>query len=328
MALPTELLDHIASFVPHRHLPALASASARLCHVAQRRLFRHIALDARTLRAVLVLARCPHLARHVRSFALRIPPDAQLLRAFYLKLQRALSNMSALTDLDLSLDHAASWVLCTPHAPVFPRLARFASAFRLDAHVAEFLNKTPALRELEIDAATPDALRVLRPDALPLLAQFTGASDAAQLLVPTRPVEHIHLISGDFTEELATTLARSAAPILVLAAATSSHSVSLIGTLTRCMDRLVHLRIVTTYNFEDAPDTSYFANVADALTSLPDLQSCEIWGVHWISSQKSLHDERKVWESESFNTAPIAPNNLLTTGAFLEDLYSDFSFAY
>jgi hypothetical protein len=94
------------------------------------------------------------------------------------------------------------------------------------------------------------------------------------------------------------------------------------------MEHLAHLRIVTTYSFSHPPDTTYFTDIANALTSLPDLQSCEIWGLHWISSRKSFQDGR-VWESEPFNNSTYIPaNTLLTNGTFLEDLYSDLSFAY
>ncbi|KAF8204947.1 hypothetical protein BJ912DRAFT_1052252 [Pholiota molesta] len=226
--LPPELLDHSPPSSPTATSPPSPCQPASLPH-------------ARSLTAVLTLARWPHLARHVRSFAIHIAPDAQLLGAFYRKLSAAL-------PIWRQLDHAH------PRRRILLPPRPLLLAFHLDAHVAHFLNKAPALRELEVDdAVQDDAAAALHADALPLLAEFTGSSLAAQVLVPGRPVEHIHLVSGDLTEELAATLARSAAPILVLAAATSSHSVSLIGTLTRCMERLVHLRIVTTYNFRMPP---------------------------------------------------------------------------
>ena len=61
---------------------------------------------------------------------------------------------------------------------------------------------------------------------------------------------------------------------------------------------------------------TYFANIADALKSLPDLQSCEIWGLHWISSKKSFHDA-------AFNS-----DNLLTDGNLIDNIYSDLYFPY
>ncbi|KDR83355.1 hypothetical protein GALMADRAFT_219188 [Galerina marginata CBS 339.88] len=327
--LPPELLDNICLHLRPGDHRALATASSRFYHVAQRHLYRHIYLDPRNVACVLTLAKNPHIARHVRTFAIRLGAFSTLLNAFYRTFATALSNMSELTALDISVDQAASWVLRTRDDSTYLRLRRFASSFHLDDNVAHFLNKTEALLELEVDSScNPLAPLSLRDDALPRLNKFTGSSRAAQCIVPGRPVEHIHLNSGDLTEELAESLAKSAAPVTVLAAATSSHSVSLIGALTRWMVHLVHLRIVTTYNFSDAPDTMYFANIADALTSLPDLQSCEIWGLHWVSSKKSFHDQGRVWESESFNSSYIPPNDLLANGSFLDDLYSDFSYAY
>ncbi|KAJ3506235.1 hypothetical protein NLJ89_g6983 [Agrocybe chaxingu] len=202
----------------------------------------------------------------------------------------------------------------TPDAASHPRLQRFATNFHLDQHVAHFLSKADALLELEVDSV-PATLQ-LRDGALPRLTQFTGSSQAAQAVVPGRPVQHIHLNSGDLTQEVAENLAKSSAPVQVLGAATSSHSVDLVNTLTQCMGHLVHLRIVTTYNFSDAPDSTYFANIADALTSLQDLQSCEIWGLHWTSTKKSFNDETKVWQSQSFNA-----HSLLTEGNLLDNLY-------
>lgn len=250
MSLPIELLDQIAAHLRTADLRALAAASTRLYHVAQRRLYRHLALDTRSLSCVFTLAASPRIARHVRSFALRIAHGATLLHAFYRVLARALAHMSQLTELDMSLDQAASWVMRTAE---HTRLRRFSSSFQLDHNLVHFLSNTPSLVQLHIDSLA-EPLR-LPESALPRLAQFTGSSLAAHALVPGRPVQDIHLTSGDLTEDLAEALAQSTAPVLLLAAATTSHSLSLIATLTRCMAELVHLRIVTTYTFDDLPDS-------------------------------------------------------------------------
>ncbi|KAF4619607.1 hypothetical protein D9613_005577 [Agrocybe pediades] len=328
--LPPELLDNVCHHLAPTDLHALALTAPRFYHAAQRRLYRHLSVDARNLKCVFTLARNPAIARHVRSFAIRIGNLNTLLKAFYRHLATALSNMSELTSLEVTANQAASWVMRTRDDSSYTRLRRFASSFNLDENLAHFLNKADALQELEVDPFhdPPSPVAELRMGALPRLTHFTGSTQAAQCIVPGRPIQHIHLNSGDLTEDVAESLAQSSAPIVVLAAATSSHSVALIKTLTRCMERLVHLRIVTTYHFSDAPDNMYFANIADALTSLPDLQSCEIWGLHWVSSKKSFHDHGRVWESEAFNPSYIPPNNLLTNGTFLDDLYSDFSYAY
>lgn len=256
-ALPVELLDLVAAHLPNPALCALANVDTRCYHVVQRHLYRELYVDDTNLPCVLTLARNPHIARHVRAFTITLSPFNTLLQAFYRLLGRALANMSELTELGVSVDQAASWVMRTPHGSTYHRLRRFASSFHLDHNIAHFLNKTDALLELEVDSLHDSPLPdlPLRADALPRLEHFTGSSKAAQRIVPGRPVGHIQLNAGDLTEEVADSLAQSTAPIQILAAATSSHSVSLINTLTRCMEHLVHLRIVTTYTFSDAPDT-------------------------------------------------------------------------
>jgi len=255
MAIPQELLDTICANLDTSDLCAAAPVNSAFYHATQRELYRHIALDSRNITATFTLARNPRLARHVRSCTIRLSPSSGLLRSFYRVLATAISNMSGLSSLELFADQAASWVLHNDQS--YPRLKRLVCSFNLDHNVTRFLNNSDAINELEIDSLPVSETTTfdLRDDALSHLSQFTGSAQAAQVVVPGRPVEHIHLNSGDLTEEVAVNLAKSTLPVLVLGAATSSHSVSLIGTLTQCMERLVHLRIVTTYNFTDAPDT-------------------------------------------------------------------------
>jgi len=254
--LPAELINILCDNLSPADLAAVAATDVRLHRIAQRPLYRHLVLDNRNLTCVFTLARRPNIATHVRSFSIRISPFSCLLRSFYRLLATALSNMTEITSLHVSIDQAASWIMSTRDDASYHRLSHFSSTFHLDDNLVHFLNKADALLELELDHRPSNpSLLGLRDGALPLLKHFTGSSQAAQYLVPGRPVEHIHLNSGDLTEEVANSLSKSTASILVLAAATSSHSVSLIGTLTRCMEHLVHLRIVTTYNFTHPPDT-------------------------------------------------------------------------
>jgi hypothetical protein len=147
----------------------------------------------------------------------------------------------------------------------YHRLERFASSFHIDHHLVHFLHKTNALIELEVDSLLPNPLAAtavstgsLAPDALPKLSQFTGSSHAAQYVVPGRPVESIHLNSesGDLTEDIAESFAKSTAHVLLLAAATTSHSIAPIRTMTQFtgLNHLVHLRIATTSSFSEPPD--------------------------------------------------------------------------
>jgi len=315
--LPIELVDHVAHYLQTTDLVTLSRTSSYLYPIAQRWLYRQITINysSKNLLVVFTLAQKPHLAQHVRTFTIRLG-SFSVLNSFYRLLRTALSNMSQLISLDIFLDHVASWIMHTPDDSTYHRLEHFASSFHLDHHLVHFLHKTNALKELEVDSLPPTPLiPSLNPNVLPMLSQFTGSSQAAQYVVPGRPVESIHLSSGDLTEDVAESLAKSTAHVLLLAAATTSHSVALIGTLTQCMDHLVHLRIVTTFNFSEPPDASYFVNISNALKSLPDLRTCEIWGIHWVSSKNDFRDEGTVWESEPFNR----PDD-----SHLDNLSSDF----
>ena len=336
--LPAEVVDHVVHHLQTTDLVVLSTVNSYLYPVAQRWLYRQISINysSNNLLVVFTLAQKPRLASHVRTFAIRLG-SYSVLSSFYRLLRTALSNMSQLTSLDIFLDHAASWIMHTRDDSTYHRLEHFASSFHFDHHIVHFLHKTSALLELEVDSLPPiSVIPSLLPNALPKLSQFTGSSQAAQYVVPGRPVESIHLNSGDLTEDVAESLARSTAHVLLLAAATTSHSVALIGTLTQCMNHLVHLRIVTTFNFSEPPDAvsithtnpplyfshlslqSYFVNISNALRSLPDLRTCEIWGIHWVSSKDDLLHEGTVWESEPFNR----PDE-----NHPDDVHSDFYFA-
>jgi hypothetical protein len=254
--LPAELIDHVAHYLHATDFVALSTINSYLYPVAQRWLYRQIIINysSNNLLVVSTLAQKPHLARYVRTFSISLG-SYSVLSSFYRLLRTALSNMSQLTSLDIFLVHAASWVMHTRDGSAYHRLEHFASSFHIDHHLVHFLQKTNALLELEVDSLTPaTVVPSLGPNALPKLSQFTGSSQAAQYVVPGRPVESIHLHSGDLTEDIVKSLAKSTAHVSHLAAATTSHSVGLIGTLTQCMNRLVHLRIITTVNFSEPPD--------------------------------------------------------------------------
>ena len=252
--LPAELIDHIAHYLYAIDLVALSTVNLYLYPVAQRWLYRQITINysSDNLLVVSTLAQKPHLARYVGTFSIRL---GSVLSPFDCLLRTALSNMSQLTSLDIFLDHATSWVIHTRDDSTYHRLEHFASSFHIDHHLVHFLQKTNALLDLEVDSLPPTTvIPSLGLNALPKLSQFTGSSRAAQYVVPGRPVESIHLNSGDLTEDVLESLAKSTAHVLLLVAATSSHSVGLIGTLTQSINHLVHLKIATTINFSELPD--------------------------------------------------------------------------
>lgn len=267
--LPIELLDAICQQALPADLVSLSSTASSILPVAQRLLYRHISVSQH-LGVVATLAKKPELAHHVRTFALTLLDCSTVFDAFYRLLAVALFSMTELTSLDLFVDSGASWILtATPHL-TFPRLVHFSCSFPLDSHLASFLSTTEALLELEISGSEILPIPVLPDASIPRLSHFIGSSHAANAVVPGRPVESIHLQSGDLTESDAVTLAKSSAQIIILSATTSSLPVSLLETLTQCMPRLAYLRMMTTYNFPQAPDVvSYLSIPQQSYAHLP-----------------------------------------------------------
>jgi hypothetical protein len=247
--------------------------------------------------------------------------------------------MTGLTTLDLFINTETSWILQASESSTYPQLTRFASSFPLDSNVARFLEKADALQELEVDSlSSSDSLPMppLSNTSLPRLYQFIGSSQAAQVIVPGRPVESIHLNSGDLTEDAVENLAKSTAPILLLGASTSSLSVPLLTRLSCRLPDLVYLRILATSTFSEAPDIvspsihsprpsliqylqTFFKAVRDALQPFRAMESFELSDMHWGCSKKSVKDEEWIWTL----------NNQLVTEDMSQnvDLYSDVYFA-
>ena len=252
--LPAELLDDVCQHSSLTDLVSLSRTSSLFYVVTQRLLYRHISIDftSRNLRVVLTLAEKPYVARHVRTFAIRLDSCTTVLHSYYRRLTDALSNMAELTSLDIFVEPTASWVLRTQCNVKFPRLRHFASSFPLDSYVIHFLCKAEAILQLEVDSlptshlVAPSSLTIT---AIPRLSRFIGSSEAAQAVIPGRPVEEIHLNSGDLTEGVVQGLAASTAYVLLLSASTSSFPLPLLGKLAEFMPQLKYLRIITTYDF-------------------------------------------------------------------------------
>lgn len=260
--LPVELLDGICQYVFPSDLVALSRTSAIFYPVAQRCLYRHLSISSisRNSAVVITLARKPQIAQFVRTFAIRLDPFSFPFQSFYRHLSTALSSMHELTSLDVFIDSNASWVLGGEPNTNYTRLQHFACSFPFDSHVAQFLSTTPALLELELDSIPTVSLLPspptpsVPPTSLPRLGQFIGSSQAAKAIVPGRPVQSIHLNSGDMTEDVVECLAAATAPVVVLGASTSSLPVPLLEVISQHMSHLVYLRMMTTYNFSEAPD--------------------------------------------------------------------------
>ncbi|KAJ7283866.1 hypothetical protein C8J57DRAFT_1293823 [Mycena rebaudengoi] len=296
--LPVELLDAVCSYLDCRSdLRAVALTHSALLNSALRILYRTINVSTRCtpLSLVLTLASRPDLARHVRSFALSVDPTATLFHSFYRRLATALSHMTALVSLDLFIG-TGSWVL--PDA-VYPQLQHFASSFPFDARVAKFISGVPALQRLQLEPSVVPA--ALQPEGMSRLAELVSCSSSAAAIVPGHPVESIHISAGDFTEDLALALAKSTAAVTVLSATTSAAPVHLLQILGQHLPQLIYLRITSTWNFPAAPTNLFYEQVAAALAFFPDLQSFELSGMYWTSSQKS-DDQRRVWQSRPLSS--------------------------
>ena len=332
--LPVELLLAIADLVPLDALPALALANSRLTDIAQRVLYRHISLagpPARNLPVLRLLARKPHVARHVRSFYIAVHALSPVFANFYALLATALRNMSDLHSLHLLVDSAATWVL--PDA-CYPTLVHFTSTFALDDNLARFLHNTPSLLELEVDSiptlSTPTT--PIPTTAMPRLEQFIGSARAAAAIVPGRPVKSIHL-NGVLPEDDVPLLARSTAPVLVLGAVTNAPPVPFLQLLHRHLPHLAYLRVMSTQNLfqppapvrahpcrvveTDPPAKEFYEQVANVLASFSELNAFELSGMHWGSRPKRDDESKRVWQSSPLSS----PSDQLVFG-------TDFFLAY
>ncbi|KAG6890942.1 hypothetical protein C0995_000899 [Termitomyces sp. Mi166 len=325
--LPVELLDAICQRGQPADLAVLSRTCSSIHPVAQRRLYRHISIStaSHNLQAVVTLAKRPELAQNVRTFSLRAD-SATIFKPFLQLVRIALSRMTELVSLDLFVDPSASWILSEAHC-VYPRLLRFASSFSFDGHVAEFLSKTEALLELEVDGASTSPndvpVPVLPARSIPHLSQFVGSSHVARAIVPGRPVESIHLPSGALTEEDVIMLAHSTSHVVILGATTNSPPLPILESLAQHMSTLVYLRLMTTCDFFEAPrpnTQSFYEHIAKALSSLTDLKGFELGGLHWANAQKDPQDQQFVWQSQPFAGEVIGAEDI--------DLDSDLFYVY
>ncbi|KAJ3880155.1 hypothetical protein F5051DRAFT_502034 [Lentinula edodes] len=323
--LPLELIDVVCANLAPTDLARLSYICSSAHQAAQRQLYRHVSISSsrRNLGVVLTIARKPRIAHYVRSFSMELDSYFTLLRPFYQQVSHALASMTELTSLRLFVDPTASWVL---QDISLPRLVHFACPFNLDPHVSNFLRNTPALLELEVDS-TPCGLgrpaSALAPSSVTQLQHFVGSSLAAEVTIPSRPVQSVQLTAGDLTEEVATRLSESTVGIAILSATTSSAPATLLQLLSQRMQCLVHVQLLTTYSFPEAPDVTFYERIAGALNAFPDLQTFELSGMHWDSKELKDSDRHRVWQSQPLKS------ELNSSPEYLEiDPYSDLFFAY
>ncbi|KIP12862.1 hypothetical protein PHLGIDRAFT_97602 [Phlebiopsis gigantea 11061_1 CR5-6] len=203
-SLPAELLEAVFAPLVSHTLAALARTNGDLYASATRLLYRDVALSsfASNLSAVRTLATRSHLSQLVRSFSICMEEGRDQVDEAYSPalLHRALRGMEHLTHLEVHVDAGQSCVLFddarSPDFTHYPNLQSFSCSFPLDAHVARFLEGTPALRSLQV-SPSPDAANLART-AVPLLDTYTGPPCALAQLLPSRPITTL-LLSGDLT---------------------------------------------------------------------------------------------------------------------------------
>ena len=252
--LPVELLNIVCSSLSSPDLAALSSTCTVFYPIAQHILYRNLVLSSsnHNLSVIVTLSKKPSVAHFVRTLSVAVDASLPLFRPFYRALADALSAMSGLTSLHLSLgDTNASWVLAsTTRHITYPCLQSFTSSFPFDAHVTQFLERTPALERLELDTAplTGTAPPHLSHTAIPRLVHFMGSCQAIKVIVPGRPLESIHIHDGDLTEDEVACLAQSTGHIAVLGAITSALLVPFLQSLARHLPYLAYLRLMAPFH--------------------------------------------------------------------------------
>lgn len=254
MSLPLELVDAACEYLDSPALAAVARSSSLLCAVAQRILYRDVAIARPNLPLTVALAAKPRLARHVRAFKIVVDSTSNVLPAYYRALSTALSQMPELVSLSISIPPRLTSSDALPSGPgvCFPRLRSFQASFTLDQHLVGFLRNAPRVAVLSLDGTAHSLYSADVPATLlPHLEVFSGSSHVAEALVPGRPVSAIFLTSGDLTVDAVAAFAQSAAPVWTLDATTTSLPLPILETLAEAMPELENIRLTTTYNLWD-----------------------------------------------------------------------------
>lgn len=226
--------------------------------------------------------------------------------------------MTGLTSLELHLRSCSSSVLrkaaLNPDI-LYPRLRQFTCSFPFDTNVVNFLSKTPNLESLSLDhIPTPDDSPLtpcIPPTVVPHLTQFAGPQHAALALVPSRSLVSVQLHDGDLTEDIVEALAGDTSSLLVFSASTSSPPLPILRSISSSMSKLMYLRLMSTQNFLDVPDRTFFIEVADVLYDILDLTAFELCGMHWNSSKQKISEseERRIWTTPYEITFPTPTNS-------------------
>ncbi|KAJ7772305.1 hypothetical protein B0H16DRAFT_1513019 [Mycena metata] len=191
MALPTELLDVVASHVPVHDLPALCRANHRLYDVCLRWIYHTLspATVARAVEIFKVLVSNEVAGAFVKVFIIRLRFDG-VFKSFTRLMAKALINLTSLESLNCSFSPR---VFSSLSLTSFPRLLDCKIPFCADAVV--FLRLHPTLVKLRLipDFSLARPTYSSSPISLPVLREFSGPAWAAREIVPHSSIEVVTL---------------------------------------------------------------------------------------------------------------------------------------
>ncbi|KAL5524255.1 hypothetical protein ACEPAF_9395 [Sanghuangporus sanghuang] len=202
--VPPAVASRIARYSNQHTLSTLARTTRTLQEAAEKLLYDYVELfpHPSVFPLLETLARCPRVARYVRSYVLTTNPPYRItaelqrtmetvvcLREFW---ERVGASLAHLADLDLLIlvdpTIAQSWVLDRARSL---RTAEAQLAMAWDEHVARFLKAQDRLRCLTItEVAENVPIMVLPRDSLPCLFQFEGPLMIVDLLLHC-PITHL-----------------------------------------------------------------------------------------------------------------------------------------
>jgi hypothetical protein len=178
LSIPVDILSIILEHLDPGDLTKICLLNKICCSCSQDVLYRDIHFPD-TILVCDTLAQSTHLARRVRSFAIRNKHP---------ELAKALRNMTCLRSLTLLINYSSSNVL---DGCIFS-LNTFTCEFSYDKSLSKFLRSQPSLREAHFftNFCYPELLD-LEPTCLPNLTRITAPYNWLPHIVPGRPLSEV-----------------------------------------------------------------------------------------------------------------------------------------
>ncbi|KAK2466514.1 hypothetical protein APHAL10511_002156 [Amanita phalloides] len=311
-SLPYELVFHIATYLSKHNLLSLATTTHYLSLIAQHLLYRdlHVGTPSHNLSLVITLAKKPHIAAHVRSFALHIEPTTILFRSFYDALRTALSNMSELTSLQLFLDSNFS----SPFRSTDVDLPSRSPSPAFDHHIPLCLPNP--LLDLDFLPIMDDIGHSLH--SLPNFGKFAvpfrtwGMSSGHSVPSSLRPN------SSNILESVAAKLVKMTVPVILFEANIDSLSIPFLLSLSQAMPRLRYVRFTATSNNVEPPSNEFCDDISKILSFFPVLESFELWGIHFEQT-RLLNDCGIRWKAKIFGSEIVELHSTPPADLFSDD---------